>query len=158
MYVLHVVRIEMKILFNINLILLVVLSIEDIIKKKISAIVIISGIAISLAILIFYENPDNVISNVFGMLAGMVLLFIFCFLKVMGVGDGIVIIYLGMIFGAKTMICTVLIAIMASALYTIIFCLSSFVSNNRFSIKRTIPFVPFILCGFVITNLLQIPF
>lgn len=128
----------------VNIAALVFFSAEDIRKKTVSvkAAVVLALMNIVFSVIFKITVPDILLSIVPG---GIFILISVVTHGKIGLGDGIVLIAAGIGRGINEMLFTALIALMISALFGIILILMKKASG-----KTALPFVPFILAGFLI--------
>lgn len=123
---------------------LVICSLQDLKNKSISIYLIIGGFFI-LFILSIYMNQVTIISRIAGGSIGLLLIALNPLTKgQIGIGDGIILGVIGICFGFTSNVSILLIGLFFSAILSII--LLVFKKVDR---KQTIPFVPFILLGYL---------
>lgn len=117
---------------------------QDLKNKSISIQIIVGGF-ILLFIMSIYLNQVSITSRIAGGAIGMVLIGVNAFTRgQVGIGDGIIIGVIGICFGFTLNVSILLVSLFLSALLSII--LLVFKKVDR---KQTIPFVPFILIGYL---------
>ena len=119
-------------------------SLQDIKKKSISIYYIIGGFILLFIVSISLEQV-SIVSRIAGGGIGLLLLALNPLTKgQIGIGDGIIIGVIGICFGFTSNVSILLVALFFSAFISII--LLVFKKVNR---KQTIPFVPFLLLGYL---------
>ena len=125
-----------------------VCAIEDLRKKSISNYILILG-TIVMVLLVGAECANASLRGILGRLAGVVpgcaLLLLAVFLKgKVGAGDGIVLMITGPAIGLERNIAMLLYGLIIAAVMSgILLCLRKVGKNTK------IPFIPFLLCGFI---------
>lgn len=123
---------------------LLLCSIQDIKKKKINVYLILAGLLMPL-IGIIWNGEFNYLHSLEGMSLGLILLCISFITKgQIGVGDGMIVCITGLCLGFSGNAMLLVISLFGSAIVSII--LLAFKIVGR---KKTIPFVPFILFGYM---------
>lgn len=136
---------KMEVISSVLLVLwLGICSLQDIKKKSISIYSIIGGF-ILLFIISIYLNQVSIISRVAGGGIGLLLLALNPLTKgQIGIGDGIIIGVIGICFGFTSNVSILLVALFFSALLSIVLLVL-----KRVDRKKTIPFIPFVLLGYL---------
>lgn len=128
-------------------ILLIILTISDIKKREIS-IAIVSIFSIPAIACIFFDTNKDLLGVIGGVLIGATLLvFSYVSRESIGYGDGLVFIVTGLYLGGNRNLELLLISIFAAS----IFGLTLFIITK--DIKRSIPFIPFVLFSFVFSKI-----
>lgn len=123
---------------------LLLCSIQDIKKKKINIYLVLAGLLMPL-IGIIWNGEFNYLHSLGGMSLGLILLCISFITKgQIGVGDGLIVCITGLCLGFSGNAMLLVISLFGSAIISII--LLAFKIAGR---KKTIPFVPFILFGYM---------
>ena len=129
------------------LILLIILTITDIKKREIS-VFIISIFSIIAITLIFMDDNRNIFGILCGVLVGVVLLlFSYISRESIGYGDGLVFLVTGLYLGGYRNLELLLVAVFAAAIFGL-----SIVFITK-DIKKSIPFIPFVLFSFVFSEI-----
>lgn len=131
-------------------ILLGVSSIYDFVKKKIPIIIIASagGLGFLAAILQSQDLKKTIIS----ILPGLGLLFIaFITKESVGYGDGLIILVLGILEGARACLINVCIALFLVSISGVVLLIC-----KKGSLKTEIPFVPFLLVSHILVRILEL--
>ena len=132
---------------TINIIILLCLAYAtytDIKSHSISIKVSLSA-TILIIITLFFSDRPYLSSIIYGLIPGIVL-FILSYLtrESIGYGDGVIVSIIGIGLGFSKVIFICIIAFIVTAIVAI------FLIIKRKSGKSTLPFVPFILCGFIL--------
>ena len=124
--------------------MLVICTIEDCLKKKI----VIWHLLIPLPFLFFdlwYNTEVTVLSRILGLVIGGIFLLLSKLTKEqIGIGDAYVIIVIGLMLGGIHCLEVITFSFLISSVVAIVLMLIF-----HFSRKRTIPFIPFLLLGFI---------
>ncbi len=131
-------------------VMLGICSIQDIIHKKIDTWIIITG-GILLALALFILKPITIIESLSGLLVGVLVMVIS---KAtggkIGMGDGMILCVTGLWLGLWGNLELFTYALLAAALVSIVLLVLRLV--NR---KKSIPFVPFLLLGYLAIILIK---
>lgn len=123
---------------------LLICSWQDIKKKKINLLLILAGFIINIIVSLLWSNV-SVASHILGILPGLLLLMISYITRgQIGIGDGLILSITGIYLGPEKNIAVLAYGLFCAALFSII--LLSFQLASR---KKTIPFIPFILIGYL---------
>lgn len=136
---------QLQIIISIILFLwLLLCSIQDIKKKEINIYLILAGFLV-LLIGTIRNGEFNFLYRLGGMSLGIILLCISFITKgQIGVGDGLIVCITGLCLGFSKNAMLLVISLFGSAIFSIV--LLAFKLAGR---KKTIPFVPFILFGYM---------
>lgn len=128
-------------------ILLIILTISDVKKREIS-LAVISLFAIIGVIMIGIDSDRDIWGIIIGILVGIMLIF-FSYISREGIGygDGLVFIVTGLYLGGYRNIELLLTSVFLASLYGIII----FIICKNY--RKRIPFIPFIMLSFIVTNL-----
>lgn len=125
------------------IVLLLSASLSDVKTKTISIFTPIAGIAVGVLLLITSENK---LSLLYGMIFGTVMLLFSIFSKNnFGVGDGLMIVVMGMLLGIRACFESVIVALILVMLAGVILIVIR--KNWR---KVQLPFLPFLLVGVIV--------
>ncbi len=136
---------QLQIVISIILFLwLLLCSMQDMKKKRINIYLILAGFLVVL-ISTVWNGEFNILYHLGGMSLGLLLLCISFITKgQIGVGDGLIVCITGLCLGFSRNAMLLLISLFGSAIFSIV--LLSFRLAGR---KKTIPFVPFLLFGYM---------
>lgn len=128
---------------------LVILSVEDIRKKKVSRILLISGFAMALFAFISGEDGWTVklCSTGKSIIPGGILLLIAYGTKKAGIADGIVLLWLGILEGYQNCIFIVIAGLMTIAVVS-----GALLVFKKVRRDTEIPFLPFLTWGWILIN------
>lgn len=129
---------------------LTVLSVEDIRKKQIKVFSLGLGAFIVLIALFLYTQPSLLERWIGALIGGIMLLIGFLSKGAIGAADSVIILYLGVLYGATFVLSVLCIASVICCLCCIIFL--GFRIMNR---KKRIPFIPFLFVGFIVNLLVE---
>lgn len=133
------------VIYILMFIVMLILSVQDIINKEISAKLLVVSAIISLvgAFIGVWKNNLSITDVVVSLLPGVSMLFLsFATRQQIGYGDGLVTLVSGPAFGIWTMLLGIVIAFFGSSIFSIILLLL-----KKAEKKTRIPFVPFITLG-----------
>lgn len=133
------------VIYILMFIVMLILSVQDIKNKEISAKLLVVSAIISLvgAFIGVWKNNLSITDVVVSLLPGVGMLFLsFATRQQIGYGDGLVTLVLGPAFGIWTMLLGIVIAFFGSSIFSIILLLL-----KKAEKKTRIPFVPFITLG-----------
>lgn len=134
----------------ISLIFLVLNSIIDVKYRKISIVLCLFFGMVSFAYLIYYSIFD-MLSLLLGVLPGGFLVMISRITREsIGIGDGVVVIILGLINGGMKNITILMYALFLSALFSV-----GLLLIKKISKKESIPFIPFLLIAYILVMILE---
>jgi prepilin signal peptidase PulO-like enzyme (type II secretory pathway) len=129
----------------ISLTYLTINSITDIREKRISIIISLIFGAIGIIINIIF-NQYNIISILLAMLLGFIMILISKVTKeAIGIGDGIILVVMGLFTGVYN---NLLILLYGLILSSIVSCF--FLITKKLDKKDKIPFIPYLLAGYII--------
>ncbi len=132
----------------VSALVLLILSVQDIIKKEISAIIVavylLAGIFVGMV-----NNPidDFVLSLLPGIAFGMLY---FIAGKGMGIGDVLVVSALGIWLGLQNSLVLVTVGVAFLEIYVMASMLIMKIKTKRVDMESEIPFIPFLLIGLVV--------
>ncbi len=133
----------------INCMTLIILSFEDIKRKKVSVVPILILACFNLAVFICGKNePSGLLTAVLP--GAFSLLVSFCTKGKIGLGDGLILIAVGIVCGWERILAIWLAALVLSALAGIVL-----IIMKKADIKTALPFVPFILAGYASFEVLE---
>ena len=133
------------VIYILMFIVMLILSVQDIKNKEISAKLLVVSAIISLvgAFIGVWKNNLSITDVVVSLLPGAGMLFLsFATRQQIGYGDGLVALVLGPAFGIRIMLLGIVIAFFGSSIFSIILLLL-----KKAEKKTRIPFVPFITLG-----------
>lgn len=121
-----------------------VLSVEDIKKRKVRMLLLYLGVGIVVGGLFLYRSP-TIIERVVGGGIGLVFLLITWVTKGgIGLADGILVLYLGVLYGYLPCLTILLIASIACSI-----CCMLMIGFRLVTRKARIPYIPFLLIGYL---------
>ena len=124
-------------------IVLIIMTIFDIREGKLPAMALaVSAILSLLTMVLFYRS--DIKSGIFGMIVG-IFIYIFARLsKVIGEGDGLLLMITGLLLGIIGNIELIFVAVFIAALVSIVL-----IAVFKFDKKRKMPFVPYLMVSYV---------
>lgn len=98
------------------------------------------------------DISDTLYAMAFGAIPGVLLLILGCLTKeAIGYGDGFLVISLGIMLGLRATLFICLIAFFLSAIAALCVMLLVRIKGKRAFTKQSLPFIPFLLIGYVIS-------
>lgn len=138
-------------MYAVILVILGILSAQDINERKIS-VWILSVFLLIDVVFLFLQNSLGILDILTGIIPGIFVLFMGVTTKQIAEGDGLVVILLGLTLGLKTVTGILFLALLLSGLYALCFIVfHGFVYKK----EKELPFIPFILSGFIFFILLS---
>ena len=137
--------------FVLVFIVLVIEAVKDFRKKEVNIPVL--GILVAAAIvMIFLEKDISVLNAIIGLAEGLLLILVSVMTKgQIGMGDGLLLAACGLMLGGKDNMVMFFFACLSSAIVSVLIMII-----KKADKKTTIPFVPFMIPGFLIMVLLSL--
>ena len=125
---------------------LLILSVEDIRKRKIDIRLLLAGTVFTPFCFIFFEDTD-LSSHLLGMIPGLLLLAIYFFSRgQIGIADVIAVIMLGVDLGIGMVVSYLSVSFLLIALFS-----GGMLILGKLRLKSRLPYIPFLFVGYVIT-------